>query len=128
MHMPCQRLWKTRSVQLARFIDCDLGSGYYRMGAAHVGVRADRGFRVGFIGHDGIEQRLPIAAVAEYRFEDTAPVRSFPSFRGQRNNTGWWCARPPVATSDLSPGSNATTSSGWTSLRMQSACRLNRSG
>jgi hypothetical protein len=28
--------------------------------------------------------------VGWYPFELAAPVRSFPSFRGQRNNTGWW--------------------------------------
>lgn len=51
------------------------------------------GFRVGFVGHDGTDQRLRLAEVAAHAFEHTAPVRAFPSFRGQCNNTGWWwCA------------------------------------
>lgn len=51
------------------------------------------GFRVGFVGPDGADQRLPLVDVAAHAFEDVAPVRSFPSFRGRRNNTGWWwCA------------------------------------
>jgi hypothetical protein len=48
------------------------------------------GFRVGFVGRDGVDQRLVLADAAGCAFEDVAPVRSFPSFRGQRNNTGWW--------------------------------------
>lgn len=66
------------------------------MGAALLPVTAPQsaaGFRVGFVGHDGIDQRRRLAEIAEHAFEHTAPVRSFPSFRGQRNNTGWWwCA------------------------------------
>lgn len=51
------------------------------------------GFQVGFVGRDGADQRLPLIEAAEHEFEFVAPVRAFPSFHGQRNNTGWWwCA------------------------------------
>jgi hypothetical protein len=36
------------------------------------------------------EVEFPLEQVAGYRFEDAAPVRSFPSYRGQRNWPGWW--------------------------------------
>jgi hypothetical protein len=46
-----------------------------------------------FLAADGREQRRVLAQAAEVAFEDVAAVRSFPLFRGQRNNTGWWwCA------------------------------------
>lgn len=51
------------------------------------------GFQVVFVDPDAGELRQPLSSVATYPFENAAPVRSFPSFRGQRNNTGWWwCA------------------------------------
>ena len=48
----------------------------------------DAGFRVGFVDRDGLDQRLLLADAAGHAFEDVVPVRPFPSFRGQRNNTG----------------------------------------
>jgi len=51
------------------------------------------GFAVGYVGPDGREHREGLAAVAATAFELVAPVRSFPVYRGQRNNTGlWWSA------------------------------------
>ncbi|MFC9938562.1 TnsA-like heteromeric transposase endonuclease subunit [Nocardiopsis alba] len=47
-------------------------------------------FEVAFLAPDGTEQRLPLEQATRYPFESVIPVRSFPSFRGQRNNTGWW--------------------------------------
>lgn len=51
------------------------------------------GFAVGYVGPDGRERRDSLTAVAAVAFEPVAPVRSFPVYRGQRNNTGlWWSA------------------------------------
>ncbi|GAA2600876.1 hypothetical protein GCM10010399_34600 [Dactylosporangium fulvum] len=51
------------------------------------------GFAVGYVGVDGREQRDGLAAVAAVAFESVPPVRSFPVYRGQCNNTGlWWSA------------------------------------
>jgi hypothetical protein len=47
-------------------------------------------FEVVFLAPDGTKERLPLEQAARYPFERVPPVRSFPSFRGQRNNTGWW--------------------------------------
>ena len=49
-----------------------------------------RGFHLEFVDVDTREQRQPLARICDYPFELVSPVRSFPSFRGQRNNTGWW--------------------------------------
>jgi hypothetical protein len=47
-------------------------------------------FELGFVDAGGLEQRTPLAAV---RFEECRPVRSFPSFKGQRNFPWlWWSA------------------------------------
>ena len=35
-------------------------------------------------------ERRPLAACWPARFERVSPVRSFVSFRGQRNWPGWW--------------------------------------
>jgi hypothetical protein len=45
---------------------------------------------VEFIGVDGVVQRGPLAQCWSVRFEEVAPVRSFLSYRGQRNFPGWW--------------------------------------
>lgn len=46
---------------------------------------------VAYVGVDGYRQRRPLATAAGVAFERAPQVRSFPSFRGQRNNTGlWW--------------------------------------
>jgi len=50
------------------------------------------GFEVRFVDAARGELRRPLSAVVRYPFELVGPVRSFPSFRGQRNNTGWWWA------------------------------------
>jgi len=52
------------------------------------------GFEVGFVGVGGRECRERLETVAGLAFELVPQVRSFPSFRGQRNNTGlWWLSR-----------------------------------
>lgn len=45
------------------------------------------GFVVGYVGPDGREQREDLGVVAGVAFELVPPVRSFPAYRGQRNNT-----------------------------------------
>jgi hypothetical protein len=47
-------------------------------------------FEVEFVGADGVVRRGPLAQCWSVRFEEVAPVRSFPSYRGQRNFPGWW--------------------------------------
>jgi hypothetical protein len=43
-----------------------------------------------FLDEDGEERRKPLRECALRRFESGPPVRSFPSYRGQRNWPGWW--------------------------------------
>jgi hypothetical protein len=52
------------------------------------------GFAVGFVDADGAERREPLASCAGVvAFEAGRPVRSFPSFRGQKNWPGlYWSA------------------------------------
>ncbi len=45
---------------------------------------------VEFVGADGVVRRGPLAQCWSMRFEEVAPVRSFLSYRGQRNFPGWW--------------------------------------
>ena len=42
------------------------------------------------VAADGTERRVSLAALAAVRLEDGRPVRSFPSYRGQRNYPGWY--------------------------------------
>jgi hypothetical protein len=97
-----------RSVQWARFVDhdVDLKNARWALRPGLAAPSPGAGFRVGFVGRDRAEQRLLLTDAAGYAFEHVAPVRSFPSFRGQRNtsqsrdlppadNTGWWCATNP---------------------------------
>lgn len=50
------------------------------------------GFEIGYVDEAGQQRRLPLHEVSdsEVALEVAAPSRSFPSYRGQRNNTGWW--------------------------------------
>jgi hypothetical protein len=60
-------------------------------GSAAAGIGAVGGrFEVEFIGLDGVVRREPLDRCWRVRFEDVAPARSFPSFKGQRNFPGWW--------------------------------------
>ncbi|GAB3809469.1 hypothetical protein GCM10027605_44710 [Micromonospora zhanjiangensis] len=43
------------------------------------------GFEVAYAGPDGDEVRRTMGEAAEVPFERLSPVRSFPSYRGQRN-------------------------------------------
>ncbi len=45
---------------------------------------------IGFVDAEGVERQELLADVADLRFEVGRPVRSFPSYRGQRNWPGWW--------------------------------------
>jgi hypothetical protein len=47
-------------------------------------------FELEFLGVDGVAQRGPLSQWWWTRFEAVMPVRSFPSYRGQRNFPGWW--------------------------------------
>ncbi len=51
------------------------------------------GFAVGFVDADGVERRESLISCGAVPFEAGRPVRSFPSYRGQRNWPGlWWSA------------------------------------
>jgi len=43
-----------------------------------------------FTAVDGVVRREPLDRCWAVRFEEAAPARSFPSFKGQRNFPGWW--------------------------------------
>jgi hypothetical protein len=51
---------------------------------------ADCAFEAAYVTEDGGECRVSLAALAGVRVEDGRPVRSFPSYRGQRNYPGWY--------------------------------------
>ena len=61
-----------------------------RVEPAGSGPAADGGFGVVYVAADGTERRVSLAALAAVRLEDGRPVRSFPSYRGQRNYPGWY--------------------------------------
>jgi hypothetical protein len=51
------------------------------------------GFLVEWVGSEGVIRREPLRDCASAAFETVAPVRSFTSYRGQRNWPGlWWAA------------------------------------
>jgi hypothetical protein len=57
---------------------------------AGVAAAADSGFEAMYVAADGTERRVSLAALAAARLEGGRPVRSFPSYRGQRNYPGWY--------------------------------------
>jgi hypothetical protein len=59
-------------------------------GAVAVAGLGGAGFEVEFVDVDGGVRRGPLAHCWSVRFEEVAPARSFPSYRGQRNFPGWW--------------------------------------
>src|SRR6266700_5025492 len=61
-----------------------------RVEPAGSGTAADGGFEVVYVAAGGTERRVSLAALAAVRLEDGRPVRSFPSYRGQRNYSGWY--------------------------------------
>lgn len=61
-----------------------MGGGVAVAGWDEVGVELE------FATADGGVQRGPLSQCLGVRFEDVAPARSFPSYRGQRNFPGWW--------------------------------------
>ena len=48
------------------------------------------GFEAVYVGDDGAERWVPWAFVPEVLAGLGPPVRSFPSYRGQRNFPGWY--------------------------------------
>ncbi len=48
------------------------------------------GFEVAYLDPCGSEFRRPLADTWAVRFEDVAPVRTFASYKGQRNFPGLW--------------------------------------
>ncbi|MEU3279272.1 TnsA-like heteromeric transposase endonuclease subunit [Streptomyces antibioticus] len=51
------------------------------------------GFEVAYVDRDGGEHHVDLCDAAAVPFEDCRPVRSFPSWKGQRNYPGlWWAA------------------------------------
>jgi hypothetical protein len=77
------------SVRLARFVNRELAVAVSSQ-AVRSSSLPSPGFQVVFVDRDAGELRQPLSSVAAYPFENAAPVRSFPSFRSQRNSTGWW--------------------------------------
>src|SRR6266487_6489 len=61
-----------------------------RVEPAGSGTAADGGFEVVYVAAGGTERRVSLAALAAVGLEDGRPVRSFPSYRGQRNYPGWY--------------------------------------
>ncbi|WP_245714634.1 hypothetical protein [Micromonospora inyonensis] len=58
---------------------------------APVGVVDADEFMIEFVGVDGEVRCEPLARCGGVRFEDVAPARAFPMFKGQRNFPGrWW--------------------------------------
>ena len=51
---------------------------------------ADGDFEAVYVTGDGAECRVGLADLGGLRLEDGRPVRSFPSYRGQRNYPGWY--------------------------------------
>jgi hypothetical protein len=51
---------------------------------------ADGDFEAVYVSGDGTECRVGLAALGGLRLEDGRPVRSFPSYQGQRNYPGWY--------------------------------------
>lgn len=61
-------------------------------GSAELSVGLDA-FEVGFVGSGGVEVRCSLADAAAVRFERVPPIRSIPSYQGQRHNPGlYWSA------------------------------------
>jgi hypothetical protein len=55
-----------------------------------VGRPDAEGFEAVFVAKDGVEQRVPWTFMPDVVAELGHPVRSFPSYRGQRNYPGWY--------------------------------------
>ncbi|GAA1762208.1 hypothetical protein GCM10009734_83000 [Nonomuraea bangladeshensis] len=72
-------------------------------------------FEAVYLSDDGTERRVPLALLAEEVETLARPVRSFPSYKGQRNYPGWYWSATMGATSGTSHGSSATTWSRSTS-------------
>jgi hypothetical protein len=61
--------------------------------ATALGLSYASGFEVEFVGTDGVERRGPFLRCWDEPFEVALPIRSFPSFKGQKNFTGlYWAA------------------------------------
>jgi hypothetical protein len=59
-------------------------------GALAVAEVSCGGVEVEFVAGDGLVRRGVLSQCWDVLFEGVAPVRSFPSYRGQRNFPGWW--------------------------------------
>lgn len=63
------------------------------MSQSSAALGAQVAFEVEFVEAGGVERRVPLALLAEVALEHGRPVRSFPSYRGQRNYPGlYWSA------------------------------------
>ena len=61
-------------------------------GRAELSIGLDA-FEIGFVGSDGVEVRCSLADAVAVRFERVPPIRSIPSYQGQRHNPGlYWSA------------------------------------
>jgi hypothetical protein len=62
------------------------------VGEASAGLALDL-VEIGYVAEDGTEQRASLAESPRVAFESCAPVRRFPSRKGQRHLSGrWWSA------------------------------------
>lgn len=81
-------------------------------------------FEVVRVGAEGVEERFPLEELPLVRVEAGRPVRSFPSYKGQRNYPGWywsatmgrhvgfesWVERDHLIALDFDPGVTAVAS------------------
>ena len=72
--------------------------------SAALPVKARVTFEVGYVEAGGVERRVPLAHLAGVAPEYRRLVRSFPSYKGQRNFPGlYWSASRPRRTAPAQP-------------------------
>jgi hypothetical protein len=63
-----------------------------RLRVVRGGGSTGTGFEVGFVSEEDGELRIPLGDAVAVPFEHVPPVRSFPSYKGQRNYPGFYYA------------------------------------
>jgi hypothetical protein len=99
-----------------------------RLVPGSAGDGQDGGFEVGYVAQDGTERRITLTDAGQTRFEWCRRARRFPQYKGQRHFPGLWWTATMGCHVGSSPGSNATISCCWTSIRPGSRWRRNRFG
>jgi hypothetical protein len=87
------------------------------MSQPSVALDAQVAFEVGYVEAGGVERRVPLAVLAGVALEHGRPVRSFPSYRGQRNYPGLYWSATMGRHVGFESWVEMTTWSGWTSIR-----------